>query len=94
MSIAKDNIWKPLINDFVKFVIQLPDVVVVDELPVFNVVVTIVLVVGVVAVISVIQLDIELTYYLLNKFQICTFEAIIGRCFTCVQCCSINCSYR
>ena len=54
----------PLINDFVKFVIQLPDVVVVDELPVFNVVVTIVLVVGVVAVISVIQLDIELTYYL------------------------------
>ena len=66
MSIAKDNI----INDFVKFVIQLPDVVVVDELPVFNVVVTIVLVVGVVAVISVIQLDIELTYYLLNKFQI------------------------
>ena len=53
-----------LINDFVKFVIQLPDVVVVDELPVFNVVVTIVLVVGVVAVISAIQLDIELTYYL------------------------------
>ena len=55
---------KIIINDFVKFVIQLPQVVAVDELPVFNVVVTIFLVVGVVAVISAIQLDIELTYYL------------------------------
>ena len=57
-------ITTPLIYDIIQFEIQLPYVVAVDELPVFNVVVTIVLVVGVVAVISVIQLDIELTYYL------------------------------
>ena len=53
-----------LIYDIIQFEIQLPYVVAVDELPVLNVVVTIFLVVGVVAVTSVIQLDIELTYYL------------------------------
>ena len=53
-----------LIYDIIQFEIQLPYVVAVDEMPVLNLVVTIVLVVGVVAVISAIQLDIELTYYL------------------------------
>ena len=56
--------WIIIIYDIIQFEIQLPYVVAVDELPVLNVVVTIFLVVGVVAVTSVIQLDIELTYYL------------------------------
>ena len=64
LTTTKYNVVDKIIYDIIQFEIQLPYVVAVDELPVLNVVVTIFLVVGVVAVTSVIQLDIELTYYL------------------------------